>query len=356
MAHYFSFLLMIFGFTRIYSITTINRVSVKAGHSLTIPCNYDTKYTSNVKYLCKGYTWTSCSYEVKTNQAHHSGKFTISDDKKKRIFTVTINHLTISDTDYYWCAVEINNRVDDGVSFYVSVTTDAPALYTDHQEITGFIGDNMRIWFHSRNPGEVKWCRLGSSCATVTSNSIDGKHWAINENPYDNFTVTMSELSTESSGWYYFVKGDLQMPVHLTVTERPSTTTLPPTTHQSTTTHHTTVRENQTFTTFKHEGKSSDKVDLKKLIIPLALLIFIVMMTLIIWFILKTHRQRKVNSSATVKAEGEVTYCDVKYRRRTSVQAGSDVKYCNTGNMKVTSDQMPCSDVDVIYSSVVTKK
>ncbi|XP_040929877.1 uncharacterized protein LOC114870698 [Betta splendens] len=315
MARYFSFLLIIFGITRIYSITTISKVSVKPGHSLTIPCNYDTYYTNHVKYLCKGYTWTSCSYEVKTNQAHHSGKFTISDNKTKRIFTVTINHLTISDTGYYWCAVEINNGGDDGAFFHVLVTTGAHTLYTDHQEITGFIGDSMRIWFHSRNRGAVKWCRLGSSCATVTSKSINGINLDIHENPYDNFTVTMSRLRTESSGWYYFVKGDLQMPVHLTVTERPSTTTLSPTTHQSTTTHHTTVRENQTFTTFRPEQKSSDKVDLKKLIIPLALLIFIVMTTLIIWFILKTHKQRKVNSSATVKAEGEVTYCDVKYRK-----------------------------------------
>ncbi|XP_055358206.1 uncharacterized protein LOC114870701 [Betta splendens] len=212
----------------------------------------------------------------------------------------------------------------------------------------------MRIWFHSRNRGEVTWCRLSSSCATVTSKSMDETHLAINENPNNNFTVTMSGLSTESSGWYYFVIGDLQMPVHLTVTERPSTITLSPTTHQSTTTHHTTVRENQTFTTCGTGQKSSDKDGLKKLIITLALLIFIVMMTLIIWFILKTHKQRKVNSSATVKAEDNVTYCDVTYRRRTSVQAGSDVIYSNTG--KGTSEQMSCTDVGVIYSSVVTKR
>ncbi|XP_055358524.1 uncharacterized protein LOC121202763 [Betta splendens] len=254
------------------------------------------------------------------------------------IFTVTINHLMYYDTGYYWCAVEIDNGGDFGELFHLEVNTGTPALYTNHQKITGFIGDSMRIWFHSRNRGELKWCRLGRSCATVTSKSMDGTHLAINENPNNNFTVTMSGLRTESSGWYYFVKGDLQMPVHLTVTERPSTTTLSPTTHQSTTTHHTTVRENQTFTTCGPEKKSSDKVDLKNLIIPLALLIFIVMITLIIWFILKTHKQRKVNSSATVKAEDEVTYCNVAYRRRTSVQAGSDVIYSNTG--KGTSEQV----------------
>ncbi|XP_055358207.1 uncharacterized protein LOC129602994 [Betta splendens] len=208
----------------------------------------------------------------------------------------------------------------------------------------------MKIWFHSRNRGEVKWCRLGSSCATVTSQSIDVTHLAINENPNNNFTVTMSGLRTESSGWYYFVKGDLQMPVHLTLTEGPSTTTLLPTNHYFTTT------KKQIFTTVGPGQKSSDKVDLKKVIIPLTLLIFIVVMTLIIWFILKTHRQWKVNSSATVKGEDEITCSVVTYRSRTPEQAGNSVIYRKTGNAKVTSDQMSCTVVDVIYYSVVTKK
>lgn len=93
----------------------------------------------------------------------------------------------------------------------------------DRQEITGFNGDNMTIQFHSSNSGEIKWCRLGSSCVTGSSGSIDRTRVTIGVKAHNVVNVTMSGLMTESSGWYLCVKGDLQMPVHLTVTEKPST-------------------------------------------------------------------------------------------------------------------------------------
>uniref|UniRef100_A0A8C4NJ76 Immunoglobulin domain-containing protein n=1 Tax=Dicentrarchus labrax TaxID=13489 RepID=A0A8C4NJ76_DICLA len=97
-----------------------SEVSVKAGDSITIPCLYESKYINHVKFLCKGYYWTSCSYAVKTNKPS-SGKFLISDDKSQRIFTVTINDLTDQDTDY-WCAVEIDGVPDVREYFHLSVT------------------------------------------------------------------------------------------------------------------------------------------------------------------------------------------------------------------------------------------
>uniref|UniRef100_A0AAZ1XWM2 Immunoglobulin V-set domain-containing protein n=1 Tax=Oreochromis aureus TaxID=47969 RepID=A0AAZ1XWM2_OREAU len=39
------------------------------------------------------------------------------------------------------------------------------------------------------------------------------------------FTVTMSGLRTKDSGWYWCAKGDIQIPVYLTVTEKPITST-----------------------------------------------------------------------------------------------------------------------------------
>ena len=55
---------------------------------------------------------------------------------------------------------------------------------------------------------------------TESSGSIDGTAVTINASVPNVFTVTMSGLRTESSGWYYCVKGDLQMPVHVTVTSK----------------------------------------------------------------------------------------------------------------------------------------
>lgn len=94
---------------------------MKAGDSITIPCFYDAKYKNHVKYLCKGYLWSFCSNAVKTNQPGSTRKFSISDDKSKRIFTVTIKDLKDEDTDY-WCGVEINDGSDVGEYFHLSVS------------------------------------------------------------------------------------------------------------------------------------------------------------------------------------------------------------------------------------------
>lgn len=103
-----------------HSITTVRKVSVKAGDSISIPCLYDSAYRNHVKYLCRGFYWSTCSYEIKTNQPN-STKFLISDNRNQRVFTVTIRDLTDQDS-HYWCVVEINGGSDVGEYFHLSVT------------------------------------------------------------------------------------------------------------------------------------------------------------------------------------------------------------------------------------------
>jgi len=105
----------------------------------------------------------------------------------------------------------------------------------DEQKRTGFRGEEITINYHYHNVGEItidyyhhnigdiKWCRLGSSCVTWPNGSLDNSRVTINANDSQVLTVTMRGLRTESSGWYWCVKGDLQMPVHITVTEKPTT-------------------------------------------------------------------------------------------------------------------------------------
>uniref|UniRef100_I3KQE4 Immunoglobulin domain-containing protein n=1 Tax=Oreochromis niloticus TaxID=8128 RepID=I3KQE4_ORENI len=211
----------------------ISKVSVKTGKSISIPCLYDSQYVNNVKYLCEGYYWRYCSDAVKTNKPDPSGKYFISDDKGKKIFTVTINQLTNENTDY-WCMVEIDGWVDDGVHFQLSVTSGespylfiflegTPSLYVDHQKITGYIGENITVRCHHSISGEMKWCRLGRNCVTGSSGSIDETTVTAHMTEPNVFTVTMSGLKSENTGCYWCAKGDIQIPVYLTVTEKPIT-------------------------------------------------------------------------------------------------------------------------------------
>ncbi|XP_029305872.1 polymeric immunoglobulin receptor-like isoform X2 [Cottoperca gobio] len=329
MAVHLSFLLIFTGLAGSHSITTVSKVSVKHGDEITIPCLYDSRYINNVKYVCKGYYWSSCSTEIRTDSQNSSRKFSISDDKIQNIFTVTIKDVTNKDDDDYWCVVEGNEGSDDGKYFHLSPTGATPSVSVDRQEITGFKGDNINIKCYYRNDGVMKWCKLDRSCVTGSSGSIDGTGVTISREWTSVSTVTMSGLRTESSGWYSCDKEDFQMPVHVTVTDRPTTTTSSLTTVSASTVNHNPVSADQALTTVQGELQSPSH-HVKSFGIRLSV-IFVVMVTLFIWFIFKRHKQRKVESSATITAEGEV-----RYMRNTSGEpevscgerCGRNIKFC----------------------------
>ncbi|KAM4591649.1 polymeric immunoglobulin receptor-like isoform 2-T2 [Odontesthes bonariensis] len=279
-----SILLILTGTTGIHSITTAGKVSVKAGASISIPCLYSSQYRDHVKYLCEGYYWSSCSYATKTNQPQSSEKFSISDDKKQNIFTVTIKHLTDRNT-YYWCAVEIDGGSDVRQYFQLFVISGEPRVKVAHQEVTGYIGENITINCQFTDPGKLKWCRLGMTCVTEKSGLLDGTNVSIKSDS-DVFKVTMSGLRPETAGWYWCVKGDFQMPVHLTVTEKPNATVAP-------------VPTDGKVTTVKDEQNSAS-FDPMSLVIPLSLLILAVAVALVLWFIL---RCKKAKSGSVVPKE-----------------------------------------------------
>ncbi|KAM3606514.1 uncharacterized protein V6R79_017756 [Siganus canaliculatus] len=283
--------------TRIHGITTVRKVSVRLGGSINIPCLYDKQYRGHVKYLCEGYSWKSCFYAVKTNQ-QNSPKYSISDNKDQRIFSVTIRSLT-TNNKYYWCAVEVNRNEDVRQFFELSVTSGKQGLSVDEQLITAFRSDNITINCKHDVSGIFKWCKIGNPCV-IGSGSIAGTRVTITTEKTVS-TVHMSGLRIESSGWYWCDTGDLQMPVHLTVTERPTTS--------------------QTTTTVVGEQDMSEvrKPDyLISLIIRLVVLVFIVLGTLFIWFMLKRHKQMRGQSSPT--AEEDVTYSADKTKRKTTNQ------------------------------------
>ncbi|XP_035461713.2 uncharacterized protein LOC118283615 isoform X2 [Scophthalmus maximus] len=328
MAVHLSLLLILSGLTGIHSMTTVRKVSVKAGDSITIPCPYDSEYTNRIKYLCQGNKWPYCSVAVKTNQPGRLGRFSISDDTKQRIFSVTVKDLYYTDT-HFWCVVEIDWGKDVAESFLLSVTSDTPSLSVDHQEVTGFNGDDITINCYHSNNGEGKWCRLGGDCVTTSSGSIAGAR--VNISARDHFfTVTMSGLTSESTGWYLCIKGDLQMPVHVNVTERSITTTLTPDSVKN-----VSVTADQTLA-------PRVTVDLKRFIIPLSLLSFVVTLVIFLVFIGKKTTEAESSARAgfgfSLQAEEEVSYSTVEYKTKSDQRSGAR------------------SDVEGVYSSAVTAK
>lgn len=117
--------------------------------------------------------------------------------------------------------------------FYFCLFQGISSLYVDQQKLTAFEGGSVTAMCHHKYPKKTKWCRLGRDCVTDQSRLIRGTPVTINTSIPNIFNVTMSELRTESSGWYWCSNGDLQVPVHITVyqlTSTPTTSTTPSTT------------------------------------------------------------------------------------------------------------------------------
>nr|XP_040034935.1 uncharacterized protein LOC120820830 isoform X1 [Gasterosteus aculeatus aculeatus] len=235
MTSQYVFHLILAGLMGIHSeIVTVGKVSVKAGGSISIPCLYDQSYKNHVKYLCEGRPFWSCSIIVETTTTTTtttkknmiSGRFSISDDTNQGIFTVTINKLTDEDTQsHYWCAVKIRRSLDVKKELQLSVTsTGVPSLYVDQQEISAFDRGSVTIRCYYKNPSKKKWCKLNGMCVTDGRGSIDGTTVTINASVSNVFSVTMSGLRAESSGWYFCLNGEFEMPVRVTVHELPATT------------------------------------------------------------------------------------------------------------------------------------
>ncbi|XP_038154963.1 CMRF35-like molecule 1 [Cyprinodon tularosa] len=191
--------------------------------------------------------------------------------------------------------------------------------------VTGFIGENTTITCYYRAKGKLDWCKLGRTC--IKDGLIDGITVNTDEKK-DSFSVTMSGLRGEHSGWYYCVNGDLQMPIYLTVTIRPTV--------ESTTV--TAATESATVEDQKEDQKTKEDRTfpaLLSLIIPLVSLILVAIVALLVLFRTKRAKIQDSSGSSNLK-EGEVTYSEVSFKKNQALPVESDG--------------------DVTYSSVVIKK
>ncbi|CAB1343866.1 unnamed protein product, partial [Coregonus sp. 'balchen'] len=209
-------------------VFTVRRVSVQAGGSITIPCHYDQYYKNHVKYWCKGYDWSRCSSLVRSDHPKSSGNASISDDINQRVFTVTMTDLEPEDSKTYRCVVEINGGPDIGIQrFYLSVTPGTPELYVDQQEVTAVEGGSVTVRCYYSNSGDIKWCRMGGDCVSGYSGTLHGTSVTLKRTSDANnrtvLTVTMSGLKMENTDWYWCEVGELEMPVHITVSHQTAT-------------------------------------------------------------------------------------------------------------------------------------
>ncbi|KAJ3610731.1 hypothetical protein NHX12_022822, partial [Muraenolepis orangiensis] len=326
---YLGIVLTLAGLTGSHSLTTVSQVSVRVGDSVSIPCLYGPEHRHHVKCLCKGYSWATCTYEIKTDPKRTSSAYTISDHPDQLLFTVTITSQQEGE-QHYWCAVEINNGADQGQYFQLLVSKGVSSLRVDQQYITGSEGDGVEISCHyaKKLKDKIGWCKLGD-CEGQRGGVKGGLGASINTSRPGVAVVTMTSLRMDSSGCESFdlkhllipgpsemeddvvyssvvcslVKGPSEMEgdvvyssvVHHLPEDLLFTVTI--TSQQEGEQHYwcaveinNGVDQRQYFQLLVSEGVSSLRVDqhesfdLKHLLIPVGVLLFTVLVALMVWW------------------------------------------------------------------------
>ncbi|RXN23322.1 polymeric immunoglobulin receptor-like protein [Labeo rohita] len=88
-------------------VSSIN-VTGYSGGGVNITCKYNKTFTATAKYFCRG-QWSECTDQIRTEKKNkwvHSGRFSLYDDTRAAVFTVTIRDLSERDSGTYYCGVE----------------------------------------------------------------------------------------------------------------------------------------------------------------------------------------------------------------------------------------------------------
>ncbi|XP_072562803.1 polymeric immunoglobulin receptor-like isoform X2 [Paramormyrops kingsleyae] len=295
-------------------VSTLSRVTVQRGGSVTIPCFYGDRYKTHVKYWCRGDYRDSCTPIVHSDSPQE-GKVSIRDDPDQQVFTVTINDVTAGDSDYYWCGVEISGGSDVGDQVKLLVTHGSPWLSVDKQEATGVEGDSVSVQCrYGNNESQVLWCKFWGYCASKRSGNLDGRPVLIRDDRVNRvFSVTMRGLERKDTGWYWCAAQDGQIPVHITV----------------------------------KQGENNENLSLF-LYVGLGLLVLLLIIIIITWKVRDKHNKKMSMNQNPGRIAFEEPGADVIY----SSIVLSDPKV-SSGYSSYCPAVTPASDV--VYSSVALK-
>ncbi|KAJ8339663.1 hypothetical protein SKAU_G00342960 [Synaphobranchus kaupii] len=303
-------------------------------------------------------TTTTTVTTLRTDSPKVEGETSITDDPTHHIFTVTMK---TEHSGYYWCAVEIKDYwiLDEGSYLYLSVTDGTPGLSVYQQEVTGVEGGHVSVQCHYNEPNDRKsWCRAGDTCVEASSGK-SGRTEIKDASSEKVFNVTVRELNREDTGWYWCAAGKLQIPVHITVTQKTTTTTVTtPTPSSASTTLCTSLPVSSATTPATANKRSTSKQtsvathlssfagtatynksasDLKIVLMALGILLLAVAVAMVTWRLWKRHSGRGSRSS-----EEDVTYSTVVHKTQSHRESPPQ-------------SQPPAEGV-VIYSTVVRQK
>ncbi|KAK2815837.1 hypothetical protein Q5P01_026304 [Channa striata] len=175
------------------------------GKEAQVSCSYGAGYESYEKYLCRN----DCKDEdvLITTPEQMKSKYSISDDRRKRVFTTTISNLRNTDAGKYWCGVS-RTGTDIFTEVKLEVVTDR--CCDSSTTVQSYEGGSVSIIcpYESQYQSNVKYICRGntpSTClqqALVTSDKTPNTKFSLTDDKSGNVTVTVTGVTRSDSGSY----------------------------------------------------------------------------------------------------------------------------------------------------------
>ncbi|KAM9439527.1 uncharacterized protein Hap1MRO34_000031 isoform 2-T4 [Clarias gariepinus] len=371
MSCFFIFILIFSSIERFQS--AFREFSLQTGSSVTIPCHYDKQYIQHRKYWCyyPKFIYNNCKIQAYANNTQ--GRVTVTDNPAESLFTVTMNNLQTENTGWYWCVVEIGGIMEPDVKEELYITVKGvPDLSVKESRVRGEEGGSVTVQclYSAAYQNEQKqWCRF-KNCSTLKmpESSQKSEKVLLSDDGKRSFSVEIRGLKKCDAGWYWCSAGNLQVPVHISVSDPPPVVTKTLTTITYHVNTHTSALKYISVAPVTAVSSSEENIGSKTLIywyLMAFLLLLVILVNIICMLRMKCKaknqiRNRERSDDAAVHtptanmAEDSVIYSTVSQPNSASNVDGQDVTY---SLVNIPSNNKPVSpnyvDDKIIYSSVV---
>ncbi|XP_077054374.1 uncharacterized protein LOC143706387 isoform X2 [Siphateles boraxobius] len=208
------FLLMLIMSVLACETTKIFTVTGYEGGNAEIRCPYESGYEEKNKYLCRGECKVSLlnnkDIPVESGSPAKDRRFSLSDNRTTRIFTVTITDLRTEDQGQYWCGVRTGYLKLDK---FKEINLEIKPVF----HMSGVTGQHLNISCHYNSDlkNKIKFMCKGndpSLCETsaikVSSERNRTGRFSLRDDESAVFTVTITDLTLEDSGIYWCGAGE----------------------------------------------------------------------------------------------------------------------------------------------------
>ncbi|XP_035990743.1 polymeric immunoglobulin receptor isoform X1 [Fundulus heteroclitus] len=171
--------------------------------SVSIRCRYETEPVNNLKYICRGNRLSTCLRQaVVTSNNEQNGRFTLTDDKNAKVFTVTISSLKLSDSGWYLFGVQRDTGSDGFCAFDLKVkewccVTSRYVKGTEGQPIT------MQCPYPPEHRNNRMFICKGNHRSDCTNMMTGRSRFKVDSIFPSYFSVTITNLEQWDAGTYW---------------------------------------------------------------------------------------------------------------------------------------------------------